>query len=346
MFNTVTNSEQPRAGGYPALRTTDSKGRPIFRCSPSTAATALLPLSPANGYKAEVIICGGPKGRFNPAGNQVLEPADDMCWRIFPDANEPQPTWVGDRMCYDYPRCAAPAPRVMGQAVLLADGSMLVVGGASQGFAGYRTPGPPALQPLLYFPGSRTWYAKPLATSLVPRLYHSTALLLHDGTVLVAGSGPNVVDNTSRLYYPTEFRTELFYPPYFQGGGSPSLFSSPSSVPINSMFSVCFRSGRTRSRPSRFKFALSFPGFATHGLRHGMRHINLEIVAIQAQGGGVYGATLRSPLNLNIAPPTSYWLFVLEGGVPNREGRALKITPPRRGNNGQTFPLATCPSRK
>lgn len=275
-------------------------------------------------------------------GSQILETADDMCWRIFPDVGEAKPTWVGDRMCYDYPGCAAPAPRVMGQAVLLADGSMLLIGGARMGFAGYRSPGPPTLRPLLYFPGSKTWYTKPLATSYVPRLYHSSALLLHDATVLVAGSGPNVVENTSRLYYPTESRTEFFYPPYLQKGSPPSLKSAPPSVPINSLFSICFQSASARTKKSQFQFALSFPGFATHGLRHGMRHIKLEIVTIEAQGGRTFGATLRSPPNLNIAPPTSYWLFVLERGIPNREGTALKITPPAQKDTDKTFPLSRC----
>jgi len=129
------------------------------------------------------------------------------------------------------------------------------------------------------------------------------------------------VENTSNLHQPTEHRTEFFYPPDIQKGPPPSFTSTPDSVPINSPFSVCFRSARQHAKKSQFQFALSFPGFATHGLRHGMRHVNLEVVAFQAQGGRAHGATLRSPLNLNIAPPSSYWLFVLEQGVPTRDGR-------------------------
>lgn len=39
-----------------------------------------------------------------------------------------------------------------------------------------------------------------------------------------------------------------------------------------------------------------------------------------------YVASLLPPPNANIAPPTMYWLHVLDDGVPNVEGKALNVT--------------------
>lgn len=51
-------------------------------------------------------------------------------------------------------------PRVMGDAVLLADGSMLVINGAQRGFQGLTNRGgfgrDPQLQPLLYLSSNNT----------------------------------------------------------------------------------------------------------------------------------------------------------------------------------------------
>jgi len=47
-------------------------------------------------------------------------------------------------------------------------------------------------------------------------MYHSSAVLLPDGSVLVSGSNPNP-DYTvgPDVTYPTEYRTELWYPPWY-----------------------------------------------------------------------------------------------------------------------------------
>lgn len=45
-------------------------------------------------------------------------------------------------------------------------------------------------------------------------MYHSTASLLPDGSVIVAGSNPNA-DYTPDATYPTEYRVERFYPSYY-----------------------------------------------------------------------------------------------------------------------------------
>ncbi|KAF9458561.1 copper radical oxidase, partial [Collybia nuda] len=124
--------------------------------------------------------------------------------------------------------------RSMGQFIILPDGKMLVINGGLNGTAGHaeatgqiHTYGEmpfgmslaagPVGTPAIYDPnepkGSR-WSNKGLGTMNIARLYHSSAILLPEASVLVAGSNPNVDVNTSTIF-PTEYRSEIFYPPYF-----------------------------------------------------------------------------------------------------------------------------------
>jgi hypothetical protein len=70
------------------------------------------------------------------------------------------------------------------------------------------------LQSEIYDPATDTWRA--MATATVPRLYHSTAVLLADGRVVAAGGNPE--GGTSVPWVPPdpteEMRIEVFSPPY------------------------------------------------------------------------------------------------------------------------------------
>ena len=66
-----------------------------------------------------------------------------------------------------------------------------------------------------------------MPNSTIARLYHSVALLLLDGTVMVAGSNPVLMPVLAPVPgqvlsedYVTGFPVEVYVPPYLQGGGS------------------------------------------------------------------------------------------------------------------------------
>ena len=73
-------------------------------------------------------------------------------------------------------------------------------------------------------------------------MYHSSALLLPDGTVLISGSNPNAA-LTLTGPFPTEFRTQIFNPHYLQWG-----------VPRNVLWKVSSFQGRIRYRYKGFGF--------------------------------------------------------------------------------------------
>src|SRR2546422_3517671 len=86
-------------------------------------------------------------------------------------------------------------PRTEHTLPLLPDGTVLAIGGSRTSDVG--DPAAAVLEPELWSPSTETWTT--LAAMSTPRMYHSTAVLLPDGRVLVAGGGkdPPEVDQRS-----------------------------------------------------------------------------------------------------------------------------------------------------
>jgi hypothetical protein len=128
----------------------------------------------------------------------------------------PKVTRVGSLSC----------DRLWGNATLLADGEVLVSGGS--GVDNQLTN--VAYQVELYNPSTATWTLG--ASAATPRLYHSSTLLLPDGSVLTAGGGaPGPVN---------ELNAEIYYPPYLyakDGSGKPAIrpniISAPTTLNLN-----------------------------------------------------------------------------------------------------------------
>lgn len=94
--------------------------------------------------------------------------------------------------------------------VSLPDGTFMILNGALSGVAGFGLANDPVFQALLYDPtqavGSRISF---LNTTIVARMYHSEAVLLPDGRVLVSGSDPETNNPDGTVKYPEEFRIEV-----------------------------------------------------------------------------------------------------------------------------------------
>lgn len=214
-----------------------------YRTYPNTGTSVLLPLSSSNNWSAEILICGG--GAYQ----DLTSPTDASCGRITPlsssssssNNNNKTPTWELDSL---------PQGRTMLDNILLPDGTILFLNGAHIGSQGFGLADDPLLQVLIYEPFAplgRRWTTG--ANSTIPRLYHSIAMLLLDGSVLVAGSNPNempvVEDDRSSSsdggkFFQTEFRTERYFPLYFSsdsdsGSGSDSDSSRPGNVLLSTL---------------------------------------------------------------------------------------------------------------
>ena len=111
-------------------------------------------------------------------------------------------------------------------ATLLADGSVLVTGGTNASGFNSAPTSSAVLAAELWNPASPVEWKK-LASMSHYRLYHTTALLLPDGRVLVAGSGEPAASGLT-----DDLTAEIFSPPYlFNADGTPAARPVISSVP-------------------------------------------------------------------------------------------------------------------
>jgi galactose oxidase len=180
--------------------------------------------------------------------------------------------------------------RIWANTVLLADGTVLVVGGGTSG-----SYGDPVFTAEIYNPASGTWTE--MAAQTAPRMYHSTAVLLPDGRVLSAGESHGSLDETG----------EIFSPPYLFAGARPTITSAPATLGYGQQFSVS-----TPDAASISRVALVKASAVTHSNNFDQRYVDCTFSA----SGGTLSAT--SPPDSNHAPPGWYMLFLVNSsGVPS-----------------------------
>jgi Domain of unknown function (DUF1929) len=263
-------------------------GYPYSRTYPGQGSSVLLPLRPTDSppYRARVLVIGG--GGADPQDLHVLTPATATGEIL--DLGEPFPGWRFT--------ASMAAPRVMPDATLLPDGTVLVTGGSATGRSDMGID--PVLPVEQFDPTTETWTQ--LASMHTPRSYHSMAILLPSGKVLVGGKDYSF--NLPPYDYP-EHRLELFSPPYLFRGPAPFLSGVPAVVGFNTTFAV-------QASQLIQTAVLMRPGSVTHSFNMEQRVVELTILG---QSGNQL--SLQAPPTANIAPPGVYMLFVLNAqGVP------------------------------
>ncbi|XP_028765418.1 aldehyde oxidase GLOX1 [Neltuma alba] len=264
------------------------------RCYPSAGSAVLLPLRNLRkaSIEAEVLICGGaPKGSFKQANQSSnFLGALNTCARI--KITDPNPQWVTEKM---------PGARVMNDMLILPNGNVLIINGAAMGTAGWELGRNPVLNPLIYRSnsplGSRFVSQNP---SNIPRVYHSTAVLLRDGRVLVGGSNPHTYYNFTKVLFPTELRLEAYSPWYLEAEFSnvrPKILSPASQTKVT----------------YGGKLVVRF-----------QRLLVLDVTKVSNLGNLTYGAEVVTPASSVLAPPGFYLLFVAHQEIPS-DGIWLQI---------------------
>jgi chitodextrinase len=207
------------------------------------------------------------------------------------DMSQTSPTWrqVG----------AMNFPRTYHTLTLLPDGTVLATGGGPD-----TTPlaNANAILPAeVWSPSTESW--RTLASMHVPRLYHSLALLMPDGRVLVSGGG-----RLDDVTLPTdEFNAEFYSPPYLFKGARPVISSAPATLQYGQAFVVQTPDAARIAKVSLMRF-----GAVTHAINMGQRFVPLSFTA------GTGSLTVTAPANANVATPGNYMLFILDtNGIPS-----------------------------
>lgn len=279
----------------PNQRAWQTLGRSFFGAR-QHAASVLLPLDPSRDYTPAFVTFGGTLQR-----SVLAVPFTELN-----DLSTSPPTnrRVGDLH----------HPRWHVNGVGLPDGTVLAVGGGLyDNVVLHGQENVPVLSAELYDPATGGWTE--LASMRVPRMYHSTAILLPDARVLVAGHVPlpNPFPAARQTVNPqtVETRLEIFDPPYLFRGERPGIEEAPASVEYGEEFAI------TVSGPEALhSVVLVHPGATTHSYDMTQRTVLLQVV--KREGDEV---TLRAPRDALAAPPGPYMLFVnaqhAGGAVPS-----------------------------
>jgi hypothetical protein len=186
-------------------------------------------------------------------------------------------------------------PRFQHNLITLPDGKVLAVGGSTQ-YSLVSTSG--ILPAELWDPATEGWAT--MAAMQQPRMYHSAALLLPDGRVLVAGGG--------RAAPAADYLTaQIYSPPYLFRGARPTIASAPGSATYGATLAV-----QTPDAAEIASVALVRLPSVTHAFDMDQRFVPLTFT----RSGDTL--TVQAPPNANIAPPGDYMLFInTGGGVPS-----------------------------
>lgn len=207
------------------------------------------------------------------------------------DLNQPAPAW----------RSVAPlgTARRQHNTTLLPDGTVLVTGGSSG--AGFNNRAASALEAENWNPTTETWTT--WASNSVFRGYHSTAVLLPDGRVLVGGGRGS-----------GDYTAQLFSPPYLFKGTRPEITTVSESAGYGGPIDV-----GTTTPAAVTRVTLLAPGAMTHAFDQNARFLELPFTVTAT------GVRATAPASANLAPPGFYLVFLLDAnGVPS-EGKFVRL---------------------
>jgi hypothetical protein len=183
-------------------------------------------------------------------------------------------------------------------ATILPDGRVLVTGGTSS--AGFNVATNAVLAAEIWDPATGDWTQ--VASMQVPRLYHSTALLLPDARVLSVGGGrPHPVGGVDN------YNAEIYSPPYLFNGARPRISGAPRNVHYGQVFAVQTADAASITSVTWVKLSS-----VTHAFNMNQRFNRLSFVRANN------AVNVTAPSDSRIATPGHYMLFLLNSaGVPS-----------------------------
>ncbi|KAG0560890.1 hypothetical protein KC19_9G022400 [Ceratodon purpureus] len=291
------------------------------RTYPSGGSAVMLPLTWQDDYQsAKVLVCGGATSTSNTGAT-----CSSSCGLI--SVTTAGSTWAMENM---------PMPRCMGDMLLLPDTNALIINGAQKGFQGWMKASVATKSPVLYEPAKAAGTRfTTLASTGVARVYHSTANLITDGSVMVAGSNTHQYYSFTKSSDPTNFPTELsvetFMPPY-AGGGKPTIMTGNTAAKYGATLQLKFWDVPTTGQIT-WLFTMTAPAWSTHSYSHGQRLVTLKAGNFVTNSGIVKGNTVNintadlvMPKYNTVLPAAYYMLWVVKNGNPSTSCIWVKIS--------------------
>lgn len=210
----------------------------------------------------------------------------DTTWVIDANADAARPKWLNAGKMN--------RARRNHNLVILADGQVLAVGGnTNDNYTG------PVFDAEIFNPAAGAWKLQPPSDPNHHRMYHSTAVLLQDGRVALAG-GNN---------FPT---VQIFRPPYITDGAPRTIITqAPTYMQYGQQYvaQYLFTGASEVAKACLIRLAST-----THGFDQDQRY--LPVKTYLGNPAGLVG--FEAPANANIAPPGYYMLFLLTEYASNR----------------------------
>jgi hypothetical protein len=273
-----------------------------------------LPLLPEENYAVRILMAGGGGAKECDMNENTV--ATRQAEILDVDVSGNTGTWRDKNRAGNL--MLLPNPRFMTDAVLLPDGMVLLVNGATTGKADHSHF--PIGYAELFDPRTETFST--FTSMSVPRLYHGSALLLPDGRVMVAGHTEKFNETPNKV---NRFEIEILSPPYLFRGPRPVIeFVTASGV----TGTIGYGQDVTiyTDRPSDIdRVALIRAGSTTHQLNTDQRYVGMDIT--QRSSGSI---TVKAPPDGAVAPPGYYMLFIVDKQRVPSDGYFMRVANLRR----------------
>jgi len=263
----------------------------------TVAAAGDMPVTGPSGATSTEVMYR--PGKILRVGGGAYGPGDDSAVgknaAVIIDINGPAPVVT--------PTSSMPRGLNYANATVIPDGRVVVTGGEF----GNNVMNTPSYNAMIWNPANGQWTLGSWTGSGRARMYHSNALLLPGGMILVTGGGAPgpQANNNAEIYYPNNLFDATNNP-----ATRPLITQAPSTLNIGQNFSMSVDNGAVF--PTTGTVALIKTGAVTHGFNMDQRYIPLSYTRSGNQ------LTVVAPTSANVAPPGMYLLFALnKNGVPS-----------------------------
>jgi hypothetical protein len=292
------------------------------------------PIVPTNRYREEgtsVLLSPAQAGRIMLIGggwwSGSTQHGDHRSCEIL-DTQAATPTWSSAGQMHH--------ERVNVNAILLPDGKVLIIGGHDEYKWNPHTWDATAQEhpqeeaeiydPTLPFdPANPSAAFTPVASMHAPRTYHSTAVLLPDGSVLVSGGSDRHEQDLTTPRPTDEKHMEIYEPPYFHQGQRPIIDAITDTggpadqIHYGGEFTIEYQ---VEAGATIDSVALMRPCASTHHTNTEQRHVPLNFATSGAN-------TLQVQVlgDATVAPPGYYMVFIVDSnGRPCERAQFVRLS--------------------